>query len=70
MAKIALQFIGKTDVSNKQLIEVVTTSSEEIFICIFNREHRETSFITLDLSTAIRFDKELRKQIGLIKNQG
>ena len=67
---MALKFIGNTDISNYQLIEVFATGSDEIFISIEDREGREESFIELDLSTAIRFDKELRKQIGLIKNQG
>jgi hypothetical protein len=70
MAKMALKFIGNTDISNYQLIEVFATGSDEIFISIEDREGRDEAFIELDLSTAIRFDKELRKQIGLIKNQG
>ena len=49
-------------------MEVYAMSSGEIFISIEDRKGNESLFIELDLSTAIRFDKELRKQIGLIKN--
>ena len=68
MANISLKFIGNSDISNNQLMEVYAMSSGEIFISIEDRKGNESLFIELDLSTAIRFDKELRKQIGLIKN--
>lgn len=51
-------------------IECLANAQDEIFIGIKdkNSPHKE-EFIVLDIPTAIKFSKELRKQIGIIKGQ-
>ena len=70
MARVALKFISITDDKYIQELEVYATNTDQIVLDVQNSRGFCESLVILDLSTAIRFDKELRKQIGLIKNQG
>lgn len=68
MANIRLQFVGNQLDEDDSSIEVYANVNNEVFISIINNDPEEPPmFIRLDLSTAIRFDKELRKAISEIK---
>jgi len=67
MANIALQFLGNREPEYHDRLEVFANTNNEIHLIIENGQD-DCCDIVLDLPTAIRFDKELRKQIGIIKN--
>lgn len=68
MANIRLQFVGNQTGEGDASIEVFANVNDDVYISIANNDPEEAPmFLTLDLSTAIRFDKELRKAISEIK---
>jgi hypothetical protein len=66
MANVKLLFCGSEESETQHItLETFCNSSGEISIFI-NEEGYPKTFIVLDKSTAIRFAKELRKQIAII----
>jgi hypothetical protein len=65
MANVKLLFCGSTEKCKDHSIEVFCTEKNEIFIEIEILDYQSTC-IYLDRETAIKFSKELRKQIALI----
>jgi hypothetical protein len=63
---VSLKFIG---VSNSEDYIEMKASSEHNLILFKMQENKKESFIILDRITAIKFSKELRKQISLIPDQ-
>lgn len=67
MENIEIKFIGNSTNVNDTYLQVLANKENRIFL---EMEGDGYSFMTLDLQTAIRFSKELRKQISIIKNFG
>lgn len=66
MANISIQFIGEAPDYNQDKLQVYATWQNKLCVSI---EGDTEQHIILDLSTAIRFSKEVRKQIALIKKE-
>lgn len=68
MANIKLLFYGCIESGFEEtFIECFANTKNRIFISIENEENSFPSqFIALDKSTAIKFSKELRKQISIL----
>ena len=65
MANVKLLFYG-TERTEDATLECYHDVHNEISIIIEDSETRTFEIITLDRETAIKFSKELRKQIALI----
>lgn len=69
MANVKLLFNGtETNGTEEHQLVCYWNSSNEIFIKI-SMPNWEDSFIALDKSTAIKFHKELKKQISYIESE-
>lgn len=67
MANVKLLFSGsEVTKTENTTMECYYNSSNEISIIIEDTESRSFEAISLDRDTAIKFSKELRKQIALI----
>lgn len=71
MANVKLVFYGSTESeTSEHSLDVYANSNGQLFISIdMNMQHDYgESFIVFDKSTAIKFSKELRKQIALLED--
>lgn len=66
MSQYELKFLGTYSEAMDSFIQVKADEHQQITIRVDNPDSYP-SVIDLDLATAVRFSKELRKQIGLIK---
>ena len=66
MASVKLFFCASEKSNYDSEIECFANNDNDIFIRITNTENLEYEFISLDKETAIKFSRELRKQISLI----
>ena len=67
MANVKLLFCGSVESeTEKTSIECFYNAGGELSIFLDSGEEFSKRFIVLDKSTAIRFSKELRKQIALM----
>ncbi len=67
MANVKLLFYGTEESETENVsIECFYNAGRELSIVIDEEQLQRKKFIVLDKSTAIRFSKELRKQIALM----
>lgn len=70
MANVKLIFNGTTKShTNNTELRCYSTSGDEIYISI-ESDTEVGEFLFLDKSTAIKFHKELKKQISYIREEG
>lgn len=69
MARVKLNFYGteKSETEEHTLV-AYSNINNEIYLCIDNQNFPE-SHICLDKSTAVRFVRELKKQIGNLESE-
>jgi|VirMetMinimDraft_7_1064189.scaffolds.fasta_scaffold16298_1 hypothetical protein len=74
MADIKLIFKGaKESGTEKNELEVFANISEKISICLFDSTFNYKEYpnvIQLDRATAIKFHRELKKQISFLESEG
>lgn len=67
MANTKIKFYDQ-NIKSERSIEVYQNESNQLFIRINDQEFDyEFRFVTLDLATAIKFSKEVRREIAKIK---
>ena len=69
MPNVKLLFFGseKSDTGRHEL-QVYCDQSKELFLSIDSKDEKHFSFLVLDKSTAIKFSRELRKQIARLED--
>lgn len=69
MANVKILFFGsKKGGTNENALDILLTDKNELLIRITQEDYPK-GYIALDKSTAIRFSKELRRQIALLKSE-
>lgn len=71
MAKMKLVFYGsEISGTDETELEVFANNKNELFIQIKGEDNYYPYFIALDRDTAIKFSKEIRKQISYLESEG